>query len=327
MLATAIVGALICVMYPWQHARRFNSYPQYFKKTFGERVQKVSIDAGFDCPNRDGTVAYGGCTFCDNDAFNPSYCHPDVSITEQIEVGIRFHRKRYHNPGRHLAYFQAFTNTHAPLDRLKVIYEEALAVPDVIGLVIGTRPDCLDPEKLDYFQKLAETKYVVLEIGIESCYDATLKRVNRGHNYAQAVDAICQAAERGIHVGTHLVFGLPGESETMLLAEAEMLSKLPLNTIKFHQLQLIRGTAMVTDYERHPEDFRFYQLEEYLQFMRRFVERLDPGIVIERFFAEAPPEMDVTPIRWNMRNDQLLQRFERLLELEDTWQGRLCASS
>ncbi|MDQ8194959.1 TIGR01212 family radical SAM protein [Coraliomargarita sp. SDUM461004] len=312
-------------MYPWQHERRFNAYPQYFKQTFGQRVQKVSIDAGFDCPNRDGTVAYGGCTFCDNEAFNPSYCRPEVSVREQIGVGMRFHRKRYHDPGRYLAYFQAYSNTHAPLAQLKRIYEEALAVPGVIGLVIGTRPDCLDLEKLDYFRQLAETKYVVLEIGIESCYDATLKRINRGHSYAQAVDAIHLAAARGIHVGTHLIFGLPGESQDMLLAQAQMLSRLPLNTIKFHQLQLIRGTAMVTDYERHPEDFHFYQLQAYLELMCRFIERLDPRIVIERFFAEAPPELDVTPIRWNLRNDQLLQQFERLLERENTWQGRLCA--
>jgi len=323
-LAAVTGGALICGMYPWQHTRRFNAYPQYFKKTFGERVQKVSIDAGFDCPNRDGTVAFGGCTFCDNVAFNPSYCRPELSVREQIERGIRFHQKRYHSPARHLAYFQAFTNTHAPLSHLKRIYQEALAVPGVIGLVIGTRPDCLDAEKLDYFQALAETKYVVLEIGIESCYDTTLKRINRGHSFAQAEDAIFQAVARGIHVGTHLIVGLPGETEAMLLAEAEMLSRLPLNTIKFHQLQLIRGTAMVTDYERHPQDFQFYPLEAYLQLMCRLIERLDPGIVIERFFAEAPPKLDVTPIRWNLRNDQLLQKFERMLELEDTWQGRLC---
>ncbi len=310
-------------MYPWNHERRFNAYPRYFKKTFGQRVQKVSIDAGFTCPNRDGTVAYGGCTFCDNDAFNPSYCDPAKPVAQQIKEGIEFHGKRYHNPGKYLAYFQAYTNTHAPLARLKALYDEALAVPGVTGLVIGTRPDCIDAEKLKYFSELARKKYVILEIGIESCYDATLKRINRGHSYQQAVDAIRLTAEHGIKVGTHLIFGLPGESEGMMLAEADLLSKLPLDTIKFHQLQLIRGTAMINDYTRHPEDFRFYELDEYLEFLVRFIERLNPAFVIERFFAEAPPATNLTPIQWHLRNDQMLHRFEQLLAEKDTWQGRL----
>ncbi len=310
-------------MYPWHHERRFNAYPQYFKKTFGQRVQKVSIDAGFSCPNRDGTVAYGGCTFCDNRSFNPSYCDPAKSVTQQINEGIEFHNKRYHNPGRYLAYFQAFTNTHAPLSHLKTLYGEALATPGVIGLVIGTRPDCIDPEKLKYFSELAETHYVILEIGIESCYDATLKRINRGHNYQQAVDAIELTASYGIKVGTHMILGLPGETDAMLLDEAEILSKLPLNTIKFHQLQLIRGTAMVTDYERNPQDFRFYELDAYIQLIIQFIERLTPSFVIERFFSEAPPADNLTPIQWNLRNDRMLNLLEKQLAQRNTWQGRV----
>jgi radical SAM protein (TIGR01212 family) len=310
-------------MYLWQHKRRFNAYPQYFKKTFGERVQKVSIDAGFTCPNRDGTVAYGGCTFCDNRTFNPSYCDPKRSITEQITTGIRFHQKRYHNPSQHLAYFQAFTNTHAPLTRLKEVYDEALSVPGVIGLVIGTRPDCLDTEKLKYFQELAQRHTVILEIGIESCYDASLKRMNRGHSYQQAVDSICAAAELGLRVGTHMIVGLPNETERMLIESADHLSQLPIHTVKFHQLQLINGTAMLRDYEKNPEDFHFYHFDEYCTLMARIIERLNPEIVIERFFGEAAPEYNATPIQWNQRNDQLLQRFERHLEKVDTWQGRL----
>lgn len=309
-------------MFPWNHNRRFNAYPQYFKKVFGQRVQKVSIDAGFTCPNRDGTVAFGGCTFCDNDSFNPSYCDPAKSVAQQISEGIEFHRKRYHNPGKHLAYFQAFTNTHAPLRQLKAIYDEALAVPDVIGLVIGTRPDCLDAEKLKYFQELSETHYVILELGIESCYDATLKRINRGHSYQQAVDAIHLTAEHGVKVGTHIILGLPSEDEAMHLNAADLLSQLPLDTIKFHQLQLIRGTAMVRDFERHPTDFRFYELDDYLDLLVRMIERLNPNFVIERFFSEAPPAFNVTPILWNLRNDQMLNKLERILEERDTWQGR-----
>jgi radical SAM protein (TIGR01212 family) len=310
-------------MYSWQHERRFNAYPQYFKKAFGERVQKVSVDAGFTCPNRDGTVGYGGCTFCDNRSFNPGYCDPNLSVREQIETGIRFHRKRYHAPSRHLAYFQAFTNTHAPLPRLKTLYEEALRVPGVIGLVIGTRPDCLEPEKLAYLQELAQTHFVTLEIGIESCYDTSLKRMNRGHNYEQAVDAIHRAADLGLRVGTHIILGLPGETEAMQIESARKLSKLPIDTIKFHQLQLIRGTAMLRDYERHPEDFTFDRFEDYCRRLAQIIEHLDPRIVIERFFSEAPPEYNATPVQWELRNDQMLQGFERYLEAVDTWQGRL----
>ena len=309
--------------FPWGHHRRFNAYAQYFKKTFGERVQKVSIDAGFSCPNRDGTVAHGGCTFCDNEAFNPSYCEPSKPVAQQIREGIRFHSHRYQRASQYLAYFQAFTNTHAPLARLKSIYEQALANPDVIGLVIGTRPDCVDAEKLKYFQALSEKHYVILEIGIESCYDQTLKRINRGHSYQQAVDAICLTAEHGVKVGTHLILGLPGESETMLMEEACMLSKLPLSNIKFHQLQLIRGTPMVKDFEKNPQDFHFWELDDYLELMVRFIERLNPKFVIERFFAEAPPEKNLTPIQWEYRNDQMLNLLERLLEQKQTWQGRL----
>lgn len=310
-------------MYPWQHKRRFNAYPQYFKKTFGERVQKVSIDAGFTCPNRDGTVGYGGCTFCDNRTFNPRYCDPEKSVTEQIAAGIRFHGKRYHNPSQYLAYFQAFTNTHAPLAKLKALYDEALAVPQVIGIVIGTRPDCLDLEKLKYFRELAKAHTVILEIGIESCYDSSLKRMNRGHSYQQAVDAIHQAASLGLRVGTHVILGLPGETQDMQIESSRMLSKLPIDSVKFHQLQLIRGTAMLRDYERHPEDFTFDSFEEYCRRLAQIIEHLDPRIVIERFFSEAAPEYNATPIQWTMRNDQMLQKFERHLEAVDTWQGRL----
>jgi radical SAM protein (TIGR01212 family) len=308
--------------YPWGHHRRFNAYPQYFKRTFGERVQKVSIDAGFTCPNRDGTVAHGGCTFCDNETFNPHYCDPSKPVRQQIEEGIRFHSHRYQRASRYLAYFQAFTNTHAPLDELKRIYEDALSTPGVVGLVIGTRPDCIDREKLKYFRELSASHYVILEIGIETCYDQTLKRINRGHSFQQAVDAIQMTADFGVKVGTHMIFGLPGETEAMILDEAPMLSKLPLNNIKFHQLQIIRGTAMETDYRKNPQDFTFWQLEDYLQFMVRFIERLNPDFVIERFFAEAPPEKNLTPIQWDFRNDQMLNQLESLLQQKDTWQGR-----
>ncbi|PKP17683.1 MAG: TIGR01212 family radical SAM protein, partial [Bacteroidetes bacterium HGW-Bacteroidetes-22] len=181
--------------------KRYNSYNEYFKRTFGSRVQKLSVDAGFTCPNRDGTVASGGCTYCNNDAFNPSYCQPNKTVTMQLEEGKQFHAWRYRRAVNYLAYFQAFSNTYAPLPKLRELYDEALAVPGVIGLVIGTRPDCVDEEKLDYFATLAEKYYVIIEYGIESCYDQTLCKINRGHSFEEAVKAVKATAQRGIRVG------------------------------------------------------------------------------------------------------------------------------
>ena len=218
--------------YPWGDERRFNSYAAYFKRTFGSRMQKVTINAGFGCPNRDGTLSTGGCTFCRNDAFTPSYCDSTKSITQQIEEGIEFHRRRYRTAQRYLAYFQSYSNTYAPLERLRRCYDEALAHPEVAGIVVGTRPDCVDEQKLDYFACLARDKYVILEYGVESCYDSTLERINRGHNFAAAERAIHLTAERGIHCGAHFILGLPGESEQMMIDQVAKINSLPLTTIK-----------------------------------------------------------------------------------------------
>ena len=238
--------------YPWGHDRRFNSYAEYFKKYFGGRVQKLAIDAGFTCPNRDGSRGKGGCTYCDNDAFNPSYCHPEKSVRQQIEEGIEFHEKRYRRANRYLAYFQPYSNTYAPLDRLKKIYSQALAFPEITGLVIGTRPDCIDEQKLEYFRELAESRYIMLEYGVESCYNKTLKRINRGHTFEDAVKALKMTSDFKIKTGVHLIFGLPGESRQEMMSEAEILSDLPVNNIKFHQLQIIKGTGLSI------EEFRNY---------------------------------------------------------------------
>ncbi|MBN1108702.1 MAG: TIGR01212 family radical SAM protein, partial [Bacteroidales bacterium] len=234
--------------YPWGHDRRFNAYSGYFRKLFGSRVQKVSVDAGFTCPNRDGTKGRGGCTYCNNDAFNPSYCIPEKSVRQQIEEGISFHRRRYREAESYLVYFQAYTNTYAPLSRLREIYSEALEVPGIKGLVIGTRPDCIDDEKLEYIKELSSDHYVAVEYGVESCYDKTLKRINRCHTYNDAVEAIEASARKGIHTGAHFIFGLPGETREEMMAEADIISGLPLTTVKFHQLQIIRGTAMEREY-------------------------------------------------------------------------------
>ncbi len=310
-------------IYPWGDARRYNSYSGYFKRQFGGRVQKLSIDAGFTCPNRDGTVGVGGCTYCNNDAFNPSYCNPNKSITQQIDEGIEFHAVRYRRAERYLAYFQAFSNTYAPLDKLKKLYEEALAHPKVIGLVIGTRPDCVDEEKLDYLQYISNKYYINLEYGIESCYNKTLALINRGHTFEQSVWAIEQTHRRGIQIGAHLIFGLPGETREQMLAEADAISQLPLHSIKFHQLQIIKGTTMEKQYKNTPEMFNLFIMDDYFNFLADFIERLNPNFVIERFTGEAPPRFLALPTWGNLRTDQLMIEFEKILEKRDTWQGKM----
>jgi uncharacterized protein len=306
----------------WGHNRRFNSYADYFKKEFGGRVQKLAIDAGFTCPNRDGLKGRGGCTYCDNDAFNPSYCHPDKSIKTQIEEGIEFHERRYRRASRYLAYFQPYSNTYAPLDKLKEIYSQALQFPDVIGLVIGTRPDCIDEEKLEYFRKLSEDHYVIIEYGIESCYNHTLERINRGHTFEDAVKALELTAQFNLHAGAHLIFGLPGESIEDMIKESEILSGLPISNIKFHQLQIIKGTRMAEEFRNHPSDFHYFTLEEYIEFIIDFTERLNPGFVIERFAGEVPPRFLDGPGWGLVRNDQILRMIEKRMEERDTWQGK-----
>ena len=307
--------------YVWGDERRFNSYAAYFKRTFGSRMQKVTINAGFSCPNRDGKISWGGCTFCRNDAFTPSYCASEKSITQQIEEGIEFHRRRYRTAQRYLAYFQSFSNTYAPLERLRECYDEALAHPDVAGIVVGTRPDCVDEEKLDYFAELARDKYVILEYGVESCYDATLKRINRGHDFATAVRAIEMTAARGIHCGAHFILGLPGESDQMLLEQVEKINALPLTTIKFHQLQLFKDTHLAREYDEHPEHFRFWTVEEYIDLFVEIVRRLRPDIVIERFAGEAPPRYHHTQGWGLIRNETLLMMLDKQLEAKGVHQG------
>ena len=307
--------------YQWGDERRFNSYAAYFKRTFGSRMQKVTINAGFSCPNRDGKLSTGGCTFCRNDAFTPSYCQSEKSITQQIDEGIEFHRRRYRTAQRYLAYFQSFSNTSAPLERLRECYDEALAHPDIAGIVVGTRPDCIDEEKLDYFAELAKRKYVIIEYGVESCYNATLKRINRGHDFATAERAIRLTAERGIHCGAHFILGLPGESDEMLIEQVEKINSLPLTTIKFHQLQLFKDTPMAREYDLHPEEFRFWTVEEYIELFVEIVRRLRPDIVIERFAGEAPPRYHHLEGWGLVRNETLLMMLDKELERKNVHQG------
>ena len=329
--------------YPWGDERRFNSYSRYFAKQFGGRVQKISVDAGFSCPNRDGKISTGGCTFCSNEAFNPSYCRPEESIRQQIEEGIEFHRKRYRRASQYLVYFQPFSNTYKPIEELKSIYEQAFEAidsisplstarndmtskaiekPEIIGIVIGTRPDIVDNCILQLLSEIQKTHYVMLEYGVESVYDATLRRVNRGHDFATAEKAIRMTADYGIPCGAHFIFGLPGESKTMMLDAADVISRLPLTTVKFHQLQIFKGTKMAEEYQAHPEAFHLFDLEEYIDFVIDFAERLNPDIVIERFAGEVPPRFLVSEPWMKLRYDEVLTRIEKRMEERDTWQGK-----
>ena len=260
------------VHFPWGHNRRFNSYTEYIRKTFNGRIQKVVVDAGFTCPNRDGMKGTGGCTYCNNDAFNPSYCNPEESLGFQISKGIDFHAVRYRRAEKFLVYFQPYSNTYAPLSRLRTLYEEALGYPDVIGLVIGTRPDCMDTEKLDYLQQLSRKAYIQVEYGVESCYDKTLIRINRCHSFGESLEMITKTREKGIRTGAHFIFGLPGESMEEMLESVVHVSNLQIDTIKFHQLQIVKGTAMEQEYIRQPEMFHHFTLEGYITFIIDFVE-------------------------------------------------------
>ena len=307
-------------MFPWGDNRRFNSYSSYFTREFGSRVQKISIDAGFSCPNRDGKISTGGCTFCRNDAFNPSYCHPEKSVRQQIEEGIEFHQRRYRRAKSYLAYFQAFSNTYKPIDELEIIYREALSVEGVVGIVIGTRPDCLNEEILEMLNGLNAT--IILELGIESVYDTTLKRVNRGHTFACVKNAIEIVHKYGFHCGGHFIFGLPGETRDMMLNAADIISELPLTTVKFHQLQIFKDTKMADEYLANPSDFHLFTLEDYIEFVIDFIEHLNPSIVIERFAGEVPPRYLVSKPWLNLRYDQVLALIEKRLDERNTYQGK-----
>ena len=326
--------------YGFPDGKRYNSFVGYFKRKYGERLQKIVLDAGFTCPNRDGKVGRGGCTYCDNAAFHPAYSTAGKSLHQQMDEGIEFHKVRYRTTEHYLAYFQSFSNTYAPLQRLKQLYEEALAHPQVVGIVIGTRPDCVDEEKLDYLAELSQGKVmkewsrsidgeectapiVIVEYGIESCYDATLRRINRGHDFETARRAVEMTAGRGLDVGAHFILGLPGETREMMLEGCALINALPLRSVKFHQLQIVKGTRMEQEYSDRPQDFVKFTLDYYIDFFSDMLERLRPDLYIERIAGEVPPRF-VNETPWGLiRNVELLRLLDRRLEERGTWQGRL----
>jgi radical SAM protein (TIGR01212 family) len=309
------------MQFPWNHDRRYNDFPTYFKAKFSQRVQKVSVDAGFTCPNRDGSKALNGCSYCNNKTFKPNYCRLEKSITEQLNQGMAFFTRK-HRSMQFLAYFQAYSNTYADLPVLKERYEEALSVPDVIGLVLGTRPDCLTPEILDYLEELSHKYYVVVEFGVESVNDETLARINRGHGFGLAQWAIRETAKRGIHNCAHLILGLPGEDRNDFLNQAREISKLPVENLKLHQLQIHKGTRMAVEYAQKPDDFRLFSIDEYLDVVVDYLELLNPNIILERFISQAPNELLIAP-RWGLKNFEFVAKLEKRLAERDTWQGRL----
>lgn len=301
---------------------RYNDFPTFLKRFFTGKVQKISINAGFTCPNRDGTVGYGGCTYCNNQTFNPEYCRTEKPVSVQLEEGKRFFAHKYPEM-KYLAYFQAYTNTYGELEMLKRKYEEALAVDDVVGLVIGTRPDCMSDTLLDYLEALARRTFVLVEYGIESTLDRTLRRINRGHTWQAAVDAVERTAARGLPVGGHVILGLPGESREDMLGQAADISRLPLDTLKLHQLQLIRGTRMAREYEERPEDFHlFNDVDEYIALVVDYIQRLRPDLVLERFVSQSPKELLLAP-DWGLKNYEFNHRLQKRMKELDAWQGKL----
>ena len=279
---------------------KYVEFGPWLQSELGCKVQKISVNAGMTCPNRDGTLGTGGCTFCNNQTFNPAYCRTEKSVTQQLEEGKQFFARKY--PAmKYLAYFQAYTNTYAELDRLVSLYEEALRVPDVVGLVIGTRPDCMPDNLLDYLEELNRRTFLIVEYGVESANDETLLRINRGHTFRQSCEAIRRTAERGIRVGAHVILGFPWEPFDELMRQAEEIGRLPLTTLKLHQLQIIRGTQLAREYAEHP--WAVPTAEEYIDLVLHYISHLPYGLVMERFVSQSPPEMVIAP-QWGLKNHE-----------------------
>lgn len=300
---------------------RYNEFGPWLKAQIGAKVQKISLNAGFTCPNRDGSVGVGGCTYCNNQTFNPEYCKTEKTVVQQLEEGKRFFARKYPEM-KYLAYFQAYTNTYAGLEELRRKYEDALSVDGVVGLVIGTRPDCMPEALLDYLSELNDRTFVLVEYGIESTYDRTLQRINRGHDYASVVDAVTRTAKRGIFTGGHVILGLPGETHDDIIKEAGMLSELPLTTLKLHQLQLIRGTRMAEEYFASPQYFHLFTADEYIDLVIDFVEHLRPDIVLERFVSQSPSSLLAVP-GWGLKNYEFVDKVRKRMDELNACQGRL----
>ncbi|NQY67286.1 MAG: TIGR01212 family radical SAM protein [Flavobacteriales bacterium] len=303
-----------------ERKERYNDYSSYIKKTFGERAQKVSLDVGFSCPNRDGTKDSKGCTYCNNDTFNPAYCEPKKSVTQQLNEGIGFFSKKYKSQ-KYLAYFQAYSNTYGQLDVLKKLYDEALSHPEIIGLVIGTRCDCVNEEIASLLQDYAKDYYVSVEFGIESTLDKTLDRINRCHTFEETIAGYELLKDRGIHLGGHMILGLPGETQEEILSHAQRINELPIKSLKIHQLQIVKHTMMAFEFKREPESFQLFELDDYIELVSEFVTQLRPNIVIERFVSESPARLLIAP-KWGLKNFVVTDKILKKLEEKEAWQGK-----
>ena len=299
---------------------RYNDFAGFLAGYFPYKVQKISVNAGFTCPNRDGSKGYGGCTYCNNQTFNPDYCRTEKSVTQQLEEGKVYFAHKYPHM-KYLAYFQAYTNTYGELEGLIQMYEEALKVDGVVGIVIGTRPDCMPDALLDYLEELNKRTFLIVEYGIESTDNEILKRINRGHTYECTVEAVNRTAARGIRVGGHVILGLPGESKEMILRQPAQLSALPLTTLKLHQLQLIKGTRMAHEYAENPSDFHLYEAGEYIDLVIDYIQLLRPDLVLERFVSQSPKELLIAP-DWGLKNYQFTDKVKKRLRERDAWQGK-----
>lgn len=307
-------------VFPWGHSRRYNDFPTHFRKLFNGRVQKISLDTGFTCPNRDGAKGRGGCTYCNNRTFNPAWCDLEVSIHEQLKKGIEFFSGKYPKM-RYVAYFQSYTNTYAPIDTLVGLYDEALRYPGIIGLVIATRPDCVNALILDYLEHLSKNTYVMVEYGVESHLNKTLEAINRGHSFEDSVKAIEETSRRNIRTCAHLILGLPGETYNDFMDQAKIISQLPVDNLKLHQLQIHKGTVMAAQFQHAPDTFHLFSADEYTELVVDYLERLNPRIVVERFISQSPPGLLIAP-KWGLKNFEFVAKVEKRLTERDTWQGR-----
>lgn len=298
----------------------YNEFPRFLKNYFPYKVQKISLNAGFTCPNRDGNKGFGGCTYCNNQTFNPEYCQKDASIPQQLEEGKQFFAHKYPDM-KYLAYFQAYTNTYGELDRLKRMYEEALSVDGVVGLVIGTRPDCMPEDLLKYLSALNRQTFLLVEYGIESTLNRTLLHINRGHTYEDTVSAVQRTVDAGILTGGHVILGLPGETCDDLVKQAGVLSQLPLSTLKLHQLQLIKGTRMAHEFAQSPEDFHLFQIDEYIDLVIDYIQHLRPDLVLERFVSQSPKELLIAP-DWGVKNYEFNHRLQKRMRELSAYQGK-----
>lgn len=296
----------------------YKEFGTWLQAELGCKAQKLSVDAGLTCPNRDGTLGRGGCTFCDNRTFNPAYCRQGGSITDQLEAGKRFFSRKYPTM-KYLAYFQSYSNSYGTLSHLKELYEEALRVPDVVGLVIGTRPDCMPDALLEYLEELNRRTFLLVEYGVESANEETLVRVNRGHTFAQARECIIRTAQRGIRVGVHMILGFPWETGSELIRQAQLIASLPITTLKLHQLQVIKGTQLAREYELHP--WPLPTAEEYVDLVLEYISHLPSSLVLERFVSQSPPEYVIAP-RWGLKNHEFSALVKKAVQKRSTQLGQ-----